>query len=1093
MVLSAARHQEHSSNKFYPPQVGAETTLFRSDLVTQILGESACNCKAIVIEAQAGQGKSTLVLQFLQHFTLRFSWYQIGPEDGEPALMLSSLLENLEQKLPGFSSPRLTRIMGQEEIDSLDIIHCANILLTDLDRYLVDDLYIVFDDLHLGEHVPLFNALLSHIIDTSPPRLHFILISRRPLLLAAKTLRYGTNTINLGNQNLSFALKEVEELFATILDRPISRLDAQRIRNKTSGWIMGILLAAHAAAHQNSAMFSEKIGTKMPADLSAEQIVQYFRNEILAHVPEDLHFTLMQLSLLDTIPVELAALITGNATIGAILTDLMLDNFFIYPLDEQQTTFRFHHLFQEFLQEQTARELDKKAIHNVYRAAATYFLEKKSVVRALFYFREEENYTVMEDILRREGLNLIAKNRIVTLLTLLQTIPEKKLLHYPWLTFFTAIVHSDSTPKKAFPLLESARTLFVEAGDETGEILALAHLIFFHFVVSGLYNDGALLLERTEDLFIKNQDSLPLQAQILIARNLGAGFAFFLFSLPKARTYAQFARELAEQDNIHNGIAAGRFICGYIETLSDNDHACLQEIELSAHLLQNPLVGVANKLTLRVLHINILCKAGDLIAFNHQLHLLRAYIDSLLVEQTLAAPFGYVWGSIGLIQAGKLYQAEHMLQRGMKISATARTPHMRSQFHQWLSYVMALKGRHEAAEQAAAEALKLREVAGGPFYTALCSIICGAVFTETGDYNKAEKLLRQGLKSAKQLPSAYLQTIAAWQMARLFSRTGKHEETLIELATGLELMQQYSFSCFWGWEPQAMRELLGLAVRHGIQPQFAQALARQQLGVVYDKKGRWVSVLEISILGTFAVKIAGKTVLTIDDLTPAQRNLTALLLAEKNQQMNQDKIQLALWPESPPDKTRTKLDALVMRLRKVFEQKLPCPAATYLTMRKSMLCLNNCRIDGVEFLSLANEGLRHVRMENFRQAGNSFFKALQLWEPASSATTDLFSGETAAWYDHLLNLMAQIAHRYAVLLTESDCTDEAIEITEKALQRCPMDDHLITLLYALYLRSGNMLKAKKLMQQYRQTLRDQGYTQDEIDELLFRVATSTTE
>ena len=91
MVLSAARHQEHSSNKFYPPQVGAETTLFRSALVTEVLGETACNRKAIVIEAQAGQGKSTLALQFLQHFTLRFSWYQIEPEDGEPALLLSSL------------------------------------------------------------------------------------------------------------------------------------------------------------------------------------------------------------------------------------------------------------------------------------------------------------------------------------------------------------------------------------------------------------------------------------------------------------------------------------------------------------------------------------------------------------------------------------------------------------------------------------------------------------------------------------------------------------------------------------------------------------------------------------------------------------------------------------------------------------------------------------------------------------------------------------------------------------------------------------------------------------------------------------------
>ncbi len=1091
MALPAARHQEISSNKFYPPQVGADITLFRTSLVMELLGESACNRKAIVIEAQAGQGKSTLALQFLQHFNLRFSWYQIGSEDSDPALLLSTLLENLKQKLPGFTSPSLSRIMHQEEIDSLDIIHCANILLSDLDRHLADDFWIVFDDLHLGEQASLFNSLLSHIIDTSPPHIHFILISRKPLLLGAKTLRYGANIITLVNHNLSFSLKEVEELFANILARPISRLDAERIRKQTSGWIMGILLAAHAAAHQNSATFSAKIGTRMPADLSAEQIVQYFRDEILTHVPRKLHYPLMLLSLLDTVPVDLAATITGKDDIAAILTDLMLDNFFIYPLDEEQMVFRFHHLFQEFLQEKAKNELKKKEIHNVFRTAATYYLDRKSIVQALLYYRKEDNYPVMEDILRREGLNLMAKNRTVTLLTLLRTIPEKDLLNYPWLTFFTAIVHSDSTPTKAFPLLESARCHFINCGDETGEILALVHLIFFHFVVSGLYNTGAKLLARTEELFLSNQNDLPLQARVLIARNLGAGYAFFLFSLKKARKYAQLARDLAHRQDIHNGIAASRFVCGYIETLSDNRRKCLQEIELSAPLLRDPLVGISNKLTLSVLQLNTLSKDGDLVNFNHQHNLLRAYIDSLLVEQTLAAPFGYVWGSIGLIQEGKIDQAEHCLQRGMKASTTARTPHMLSQFYQWLSYIQAVKGHRTAAKQSADEAITLRKDAGGPFYITLSAIICGAAFTRIGDSTRAEKFLSRGIKNAQQLPSAYLLTTAHWQRAWLYRQTGRRKAMLRDLRAGLELMEKHNFTTFWSWEPVFIQELLGEAVRNEIHSQFADLLARRRLGVFYTNDGTSLPLLKISVLGTFSIKVADRVVLGIEDMTPAQRNLMALLLAEKNQQTGQEKIQLALWPDSPPQKTRAKLDTLITRLRKVLDKALPCPASHYLKMSKSILILDNCRIDAVEFSSLAGEGLHQLAAENFWQAGNAFYRALQLWGTASSPRGDLFLGETAAYYDHLLDLLAKIGHKYGVILAETDCTEEAIETVLKVLRICPMEDRLITLLYTLYLRSVDMLKAKALLQQYRQTMRDQGYTQDEIDEVLFRVATST--
>jgi len=1092
MHPSTILRQEISSNKFYPPRVDPGTSLFRSALIKDTLGKTACAQKAIIIEAQAGQGKSTMAVQFLHHFDLRFAWYQIGPEDADPVLILSALLDNLRKKLPGFESPQLADILNRGDIGLLDITRCANILLADLDHHLAGDFYIVFDDLHLGEQAPLLNTLLSHIIDTSPPHLHFILISRRPLTLTAKKIRYETNIRLLQNRDLSFSREEVEHLFDHILNRQITHADAELIRKQTSGWIMGILLAAHAATRRNPTAVPANINTGLPADLSAEQIVQYFRNEILAHVPEDLHFTLMRLSLLDEIPVDLALTITGREDIGAILIDLMLDNFFIYPLDEQQTVFRFHHLFQEFLQERAQKHLSQKEIRHIYKTAAAYYLKINALEQALLCYRKEENFLVIEKILRREGLNLMAKNRTITLLSLLKSIPEDKLRDYAWLTLFTAILYSDSHPKKSYPLLERARNHFIGSGDSTGELLALVHLIYYHFVISGLYHTGAHLLPRTEELFLQNKNSLSLQAQILVARNLGAGYSFFIFHLKKARKYAQIARDLATQNDIRNGIASSRFMCGYIETLSDDRKRCLLEIELSLSLLHDPLVSVSNKLTLRVLHLNTLSKDGDIVNYNHQLQLLRKHADNHIVEQTVAAPFAYIWGAVGLIGEGRPEEAEQLLQRGMKISKTAQTPHMQSQFLQWISYLQALQGNRKDAVQTACEAIRLRQIAGGAFYTTLCDVACGATFVRVGEYARAEELLSSAITQAAQLPSDYLTTIALLQRAWLHLQLHATENMLRDLRDGLTLMKNNGFGSFWSWEPVFMQKLLAEAEHAGICPELVKQLAREKLNIFFDDKGEPLPLLEIKILGAFNLKIEGRKILTAEDLTPAQRDLIALLLSEKNQRISQEKIQVALWPDSPPHKSRAKLDTLLMRLRKVLAGALPCPVKNYLKMHKGILFLDNCRIDAAEFFLLAGEGLHHARTENIWQAGNAFYRALRLWDAASPAGGNFFVGEHAKFYDQHLDMLANIGLKYGVILAESDCIDEAVKVLTTVLQTYKMDDRLITLLYTLYLRSGNMLKAKELMQQYRQTLRDQQYDQDEIDEMLFQVATSTT-
>lgn len=206
------------SNKFYPPHIDQSQTLLRTNLLTAKLPNKGHNKKVIIIEAQAGQGKTTLVSQFLEYNNHSSIWYQIGPEDSDPVLLLSSLLANLSSSLPDFNSPQLATILNEGSVGPLDLTRCANILLKDLDLHLVEDIYFVFDDLHFIEYDALTNSLLEHIIDTSPPKVHFIFVSRQPLELKSKVLRNGSQIIYVNTADLALDIEEIEEFYNNVLN-----------------------------------------------------------------------------------------------------------------------------------------------------------------------------------------------------------------------------------------------------------------------------------------------------------------------------------------------------------------------------------------------------------------------------------------------------------------------------------------------------------------------------------------------------------------------------------------------------------------------------------------------------------------------------------------------------------------------------------------------------------------------------------------------------------------------------------------------------------------------------------------------------------
>jgi len=1070
------------SNKFYPPRIVKSRSLLRTRILTSKLPQTDHSKKLIVIEAQAGQGKTTLVAQFLEYTGSSYIWYQAGPEDSDPVLLLSSLLVNLSCRLPDFSSPRLTAILEKGSIGHLDMKRCANILLQDLDRFLAKDIYLVFDDIHRIEYNALTNILLDHIIDTSPPKIHFIFVSRQPLELKSKIFRNGSQVSYINTADLALDNREIEDLFNTVLHKKISRADAARIRDMTNGWIMGIILAGHPVSGEYKFWMKTSEDATSARD-SKGHMLDYFQEEIFDQIPKDLHISFLQIAMLQEIPAELAADLTGVDNLSIILSGFSRANFFIYPLDDKYRVFRFHHFFQEFLQERARSHLAAGEISRIYRHEARYYLDRDQTEKALACYKNGEDYDAMETILRERGMNLIARNKTITILTLLQSIPEKTLCSHSWLTFYTGLLQIDVTPQRSIRFFNSARQHFTETGEETGELLALSQTIYFYFAISGQHSAGSELLQRTTTLFEKLKSSLPVPVIITAARNLASGYCFFNGDLEKARYFANMASSLASSYDSRNFIASSRFVQGYIELRSGNLARYLREAEICFTLFNDPLVAESNKLTMRTMSLCFLSMTGDHLNYSRRRDILQKNINKKIIEQTVAAPYLFIWDSSNLFSKGRTVRALALLTKALSITSSALTDHMRSQILQWQAFGYTLTGRTEKALILLSESAKLRDSAGSPFCTALYYIIAGTVYTRLKMFDKADETLKKGMGIAQSISSTYLIICAFMNRSYCKYECNNREAAVDDLEAGLSLMKISGYDHFWSWEPVMMTRLLNFAVARDIEKNFARSLAHKRLGITFSGKGKLIPLLTFTLLDSFSIGLGDKILFQAKDLTPFQRELLGLLITAKGQRIPQDRIQLELWPDSSPENARKSFDTLLARLRKLLKPRLPVNIKNYLFMQKGILCLANYKIDALEFTEAARIGLSHNKNGDQLQAHNAFQRAFSAYRGVMPE--DIFRSEQVlAYNDQLAHLFVEFSSIWATNMTENGETREAITLIERVLQINLLEENLVRLLYQLHSRNNSPLKARKTLESYKKALIKAEYTEEEIEEFI---------
>jgi len=369
----------------------------------------------------------------------------------------------------------------------------AIILINELNQ-IGEPFILVLDDYHLIE-TQIIHDLLSELLAHPAPNFHLVLGTRIDPPLPLVTLRANNQMTEVRIQNLRFNQEETQKLFEKMIGISVDPIELDTINAQAEGWVTGLRLAALALQY--------RIGTgPIQGKLSVQNrfVTEYLFSEILVKQAAVISDCMLKTSILDRFCEDLCATVcfpeTKLVDHGSSQTDfagnhflewLQASNLFVIPLDDHNQWFRYHHLFQEFLQQEFVRRFSPDEITMLHKAAGHWFARHDLIEEALSHWFAANDLPSAIDLVARHRYQMMNATQWPRLERWLSSFPVEVIgasaelwMLKTWLAYhrgqfaeIPALLQQLSGTMTNDPHQEIANRL-------TGEIQALQGLLAYH-------------------------------------------------------------------------------------------------------------------------------------------------------------------------------------------------------------------------------------------------------------------------------------------------------------------------------------------------------------------------------------------------------------------------------------------------------------------------------------------------------------------------------------------------------------------------------------------------------------------------------------
>jgi LuxR family transcriptional regulator, maltose regulon positive regulatory protein len=338
--------------------------------------------------ASAGFGKTTLVCSWLEQMDaskgeksrpMPAAWLSLDENDSDLNLFLRYFISALRTIFQDACADSLALLQAQQQLPLSILFATFSNELDNLPREAI----LVLDDYHLvhGNEV---HDLLNHLVRHWPEKLHLVLLSRISPPIPIDRLRAKGMIRDIRTRDLRFTADEMAEYLHRSQAALLSQEDMQLLEERFEGWPAGLRLAALSMRSKGS---QESVLMALSQD--SPNIAGYLVDEVLSHQLPAIHTFLLKTSILDRLCAPLCEAVVGEGdpawTARACLDWIERSELFIVSLDNKREWYRYHHLFQELLQQRVSTGMTRDEKNDLHLRASAWFEEHGLIDEALHH------------------------------------------------------------------------------------------------------------------------------------------------------------------------------------------------------------------------------------------------------------------------------------------------------------------------------------------------------------------------------------------------------------------------------------------------------------------------------------------------------------------------------------------------------------------------------------------------------------------------------------------------------------------------------------------------------------------------------------
>jgi LuxR family transcriptional regulator, maltose regulon positive regulatory protein len=492
--------------------------------------QSGIWCRLALVCAQAGFGKTTLLVDWARQSGRPVAWITLDEGDNAPERFLRYLHAAIQAALPGVGAAAAAMLQKPQPLNSLGTSAggfpeaFVSSLINDLDEQGTPAV-LVLDDYHTL-HNQVIHETVNYLLEHLPQNLLLVIASRSDPPLPLARLRAQGEIVELRGSDLRFTPQESAEFLNRVMGLNLTAEAVAILESRTEGWIAGLQLAGLSMRDRaDSLQFIKSLSG------SSRFILDYLVEEVLRRQPADIQEFLLKTSILERLRPDLCQAVSGHPGSRAVLERLEQANLFIQALDDEGGWYRYHTLFADLLRYQLKQTLPEQ-FEQLHLKAAAWYASNQLPVEAVSHFLAAGALPQAALLVEQTAEELLNRGQANRLLGWMDTLPQSVYhsrprlpLLYVWGLISTS---QFSLVEPHFQVVEAALQTWRPA--ETGsdarnlpEAIAV-QLLATRAIVASTQGD----LERTIQLSNQALAGLPPDVGLYGALHMGLGVAYHL-------------------------------------------------------------------------------------------------------------------------------------------------------------------------------------------------------------------------------------------------------------------------------------------------------------------------------------------------------------------------------------------------------------------------------------------------------------------------------------------------------------------------------------------------------------------------------------